>query len=160
VLKKFLPVLIAASLLLGAIGATSGVAFANDIKVPRGTDKPNGVAFGMQGFWSINPNFKHDVKVRRFFGPSLGVSGVKFIRPILILALDKDNKGGQLRGPAYVYSYLTPAEAKNINNLAFYFRNNGTGLWSALPTQLNKGPKGDRAVAEVEGFGWYVLGMK
>jgi len=158
--KKFLPILIAASLLLGVIGATSGVAFAAGTKVPPDATKSATLDFGMQGFWSHNPNFKNDVTVYRYNGASLGKSGVKFVRPIMVLAPGKDKKGDKLSGPAYAFANLTAAEAKNIKNLAFYFRSNGTGLWSALPTRLEKGPNGDRAVAEVKGYGWYVLGMK
>ena len=157
--KRILPILIAASLLFGAIGVTSGVAFAAGVKLPPTATKSSGLVSGAQGFWSHNPNFANDVSVYRFMGPSLGKASVKFIRPILILDKGKDKKGDKLSGPGYVYSYLTGGEAKNIKKLAFYFRSNGTGGWVKLPTRLEKGPNGDRAVAEVKGYGWYVLGM-
>ena len=157
--KRFLPILVAVSLLVGVIGATSGVAFAAGVKLPPTATKSAGLNFGFQGFWSHNPNFANDVSVYRFIGKSMGVSGVKFVRPIMILDKGKDKKGDKLSGPAYVYSYLTGPEAKNISNYAWYYRSGGTGGWTKLPTRLEKGPNGDRAVAEVKGYGWYALGI-
>jgi len=52
--KKFLPILIAASLLLGVIGATSAWPLPRH-ESATGCNEKRDLGFGMQGFWSHNP---------------------------------------------------------------------------------------------------------
>jgi len=62
---------------------------------------------------------------------------------------------------AFVYFNLRSGEVKDLQDkmTAIYYFNPATKSWSMLSTRLSVGPNGDRAIAEIPGFGWYALGI-
>jgi hypothetical protein len=184
--KKIFPIIVALSFLVGAAGATAGVAFA-----AGGTNYPATITtsstnhFGNEGFSSANTAFSQDVTVSKFAPSQVrGLNGVKFIKPIISLEQNTGMASSEkVPAPATVYFDVTPRIsdiAENImdkevaaNNenakvtsseadmgLTIYYLAPGATGWTPLSTRMTQSTNGTVATASVPGYGWYALGIE
>ena len=154
-LKKLIPVLVAACLVITAIGAAVGTASAQSPWTKIDT--------GGQGFASTMPNFDKTAKVT--VAKSNRVYSIRFVKPVMRLSNSNDpDKTLMVNSLTYVYYDLNSTQQQQWKNgrLKIYYYDSGRSAWVKLnPTTAGIVKGGlQRISAPARNYGLYALGLR
>ena len=154
-LRKLIPVFVAACLVITAFSAAVGTASAQSTWTK--------IDVGGQGFASTIPNFDKEAKVTLVNANR--IYSIRFVKPVMRLSNSKDPfKTQMVNSLTYVYFDLNSTQQQQWKNGTqnIYYFNSGSGVWSKIKPYPAAAVKGglQRVSAAARNYGLYGLGLR